>query len=128
MIKEGTGPKPTINDVVTVNYRGTLIDGKEFDSSYKRNEPAAFPVRGVIKGWTEVLQLVPVGSKFELYLPPDLAYGEHGAPPDIGPNSTLVFEVDLLSIKPNDKPQGNPAAPAGADHPAGAEQHSEHQH
>lgn len=106
IIKQGTGPKPTLNDVVSCNYRGTLIDGTEFDSSYKRGEPATFPVRGVIKGWTEALQLMPVGSKFELVLPPDLAYGEHGAGNDIGPNETLVFEVELMSIKPaEEKPQ-----------------------
>ncbi len=107
IIKQGTGPKPTLNDVVTCNYKGTLIDGKEFDSSYKRGEPATFPVKGVIKGWTEALQLMPVGSKFELFLPPDLAYGERGAGQDIGPNETLIFEVELISIKPADeKPQG----------------------
>ena len=100
VVKAGTGPKPTLNDTVVCNYRGTLIDGKEFDSSYKRNEPAKFPVGGVIKGWTEALQLMPVGSKWELYLPADLAYGERGAGADIGPNSTLVFEVELLSIEP----------------------------
>ena len=105
IITQGTGAKPTIDDVVTVNYKGTLINGKEFDSSYKRGEPATFPVRGVIKGWTEALQLVPVGTKFELWLPPDLAYGEHGAGEDIGPNETLVFEVELMSIKPQEKPQ-----------------------
>ncbi len=110
VIKEGTGPKPTIADTVTCNYKGTLIDGKEFDSSYKRGEPATFPVRGVIKGWTEALQLMPVGSKYELYLPPDLAYGEHGAGADIGPNETLVFEVELMSIKPAD--QSQPKAPS----------------
>ena len=105
IITQGTGAKPTIDDVVTVNYKGTLINGKEFDSSYKRGEPATFPVRGVIKGWTEALQLVPVGTKFELWLPPDLAYGEHGAGEDIGPNETLVFEVELMSIKPQEKSQ-----------------------
>ncbi len=112
MLKEGTGPKPTIDDVVTCNYKGTTIDGKEFDSSYKRGEPATFPVKGVIKGWTEALQLMPVGSKFELWLPPDLAYGEHGAGADIGPNETLVFEVELLSIKPPEQtPPPQPATP-----------------
>lgn len=105
IITQGTGPKPTIDDVVTVNYKGSLINGKEFDSSYKRGEPATFPVRGVIKGWTEALQLVPVGTKFELWLPPDLAYGEHGAGQDIGPNETLVFEVELLSVKPQEQPK-----------------------
>jgi FKBP-type peptidyl-prolyl cis-trans isomerase len=106
IIKEGTGPKPTATDTVTVNYRGTLIDGKEFDSSYKRGEPATFPVGGVIKGWTEALQLMPVGSKWELYIPSDLAYGARGAGADIGPNSTLIFEVELLSIKGNEEPKG----------------------
>ncbi len=98
ILKEGTGPKPTGNDTVTVNYRGTLIDGKEFDSSYKRGQPASFPVGGVIRGWTEALQLMPVGSKWELYIPPDLAYGDRGSGPDIGPGETLIFEVELLSI------------------------------
>ena len=98
VVKEGTGPKPTANDTVTVNYKGTLINGKEFDSSYKRGQPATFPVGGVIKGWTEALQLMPVGSKWELYIPPDLAYGDRGAGPDIGAGETLVFEVELLSI------------------------------
>jgi FKBP-type peptidyl-prolyl cis-trans isomerase len=81
-----------------VNYRGTLIDGKEFDSSYKRGEPATFPVGGVIKGWTEALQMMPVGSKWELYIPADLAYGDRGAGADIPPGATLIFEVELLSI------------------------------
>ena len=114
IIKEGTGPKPTINDVVTCNYKGTLLDGKEFDSSYKRGEPATFPVKGVIKGWTEALQLMPVGSKFQLWLPPDLAYGEHGAGADIGPNETLAFEVELISVKPPEQkapPEAQPAQP-----------------
>jgi FKBP-type peptidyl-prolyl cis-trans isomerase FklB len=108
IITQGTGAKPTIDDVVTVNYKGTLINGKEFDSSYKRGEPATFPVRGVIKGWTEALQLVPVGTKFQLWLPPDLAYGEHGAGQDIGPNETLIFEVELMSVKPAEKPKNPP--------------------
>jgi FKBP-type peptidyl-prolyl cis-trans isomerase FklB len=95
---EGTGPKPTANDTVTVNYRGTLINGKEFDSSYKRGQPATFPVGGVIKGWTEALQLMPVGSKWQLFIPSDLAYGDRGAGGDIGPGETLIFEVELLSI------------------------------
>lgn len=98
VLKEGTGPKPTASDTVTVNYRGTLINGKEFDSSYKRGQPASFPVGGVIKGWTEALQLMPVGSKWELYIPPDLAYGDNPPDPSIGPGDTLVFEVELLSI------------------------------
>lgn len=98
ILKEGTGPKPTASDAVTVNYRGTLIDGKEFDSSYKRGQPATFPVGGVIKGWTEALQLMPVGSKWELFIPSDLAYGDRGAGADIGPGDTLIFEVELISI------------------------------
>jgi FKBP-type peptidyl-prolyl cis-trans isomerase len=97
--KEGTGPKPTASDSVACNYRGTLIDGKEFDSSYKRGQPATFPVSGVIKGWTEALQLMPVGSKWQLFIPSDLAYGDRGAGADIGPGATLVFEVELLSIQ-----------------------------
>jgi FKBP-type peptidyl-prolyl cis-trans isomerase FklB len=98
VLKEGTGPKPTVDDTVTVNYRGTLIDGKEFDSSYKRGQPTTFPVGGVIKGWTEALQLMPVGSTWELFIPPDLAYGDRGAGAAIAPGSTLIFEVELLSI------------------------------
>ncbi len=95
---EGTGPKPTANDTVTCNYRGTLLNGKEFDSSYKRGEPTSFPVNGVIKGWTEALQLMPVGSKWQLFIPADMAYGDRGAGGDIGPGETLIFEVELLSI------------------------------
>lgn len=98
VLKEGTGPKPAATDTVTVNYRGTLIDGKEFDSSYKRGQPASFPLNGVIKGWTEALQLMPVGSKWELFIPPDLAYGDHSPDPSIAPGSTLIFDVELLSI------------------------------
>jgi len=99
VITAGTGPKPTAADTVVCDYRGTLINGKEFDSSYKRGQPASFPVGGVIKGWTEALQMMSVGSKWELFIPPDLAYGARGAGPDIGPNSTLIFEVELHSIK-----------------------------
>jgi|SRR5437868_6441232 FKBP-type peptidyl-prolyl cis-trans isomerase FklB len=98
ILKEGTGPKPTVNDTVTVNYRGTLVNGKEFDSSYKSGKPVSFPVNGVIKGWTEALQLMPVGSKWELYIPADLAYGDNPPDPSIGPGNTLIFEVELLSI------------------------------
>jgi len=100
VLSEGTGPKPSPSDTVSVNYRGTLINGTEFDSSYKRGQPATFPVSGVIKGWTEALQQMPVGSKWQLFIPADLAYGERGAGADIGPNSTLIFEVELLSIQP----------------------------
>lgn len=99
IIKQGHGPKPTGFDTVAVHYKGTLIDGSEFDSSYKRGEPATFPVSGVIPGWTEALKLMPVGSTWMLYIPSALAYGEAGAPPSIGPNETLIFEVKLLEIK-----------------------------
>ena len=91
------------------NYRGTLINGTEFDSSYKRGEPTTFPVNGVIKGWTEALQLMPVGSKWQLVVPPDLAYGARGAGEAIGPDQTLIFEVELMSIKPKDQPAASPA-------------------
>lgn len=100
ILQAGTGPKPTAADTVVCNYKGTLIDGKEFDSSYKRGQPATFPVGGVIKGWTEALQLMPVGSKWQLFIPPDLAYGDRQAGADITPGSTLVFEVELMSIQP----------------------------
>ena len=103
ILKQGTGPKPTANDTVVCNYKGTLINGTEFDSSYKRGQPATFPVSGVIKGWTEALQLMPVGSKWQLFIPSDLAYGDRGAGPDIGPDSTLIFEVELMSIEDKSK-------------------------
>ena len=100
VITEGKGKMPKATDTVTVNYKGTLIDGTEFDSSYKRNEPATFPVNGVIKGWTEALQLMKEGSKWELFIPADLAYGERGTMGGpIGPNAVLIFEVELLKIK-----------------------------
>lgn len=99
ILTPGTGPKPTASDSVVCNYRGTLINGTEFDSSYKRGEPATFPVSGVIKGWTEALQLMPVGSKWQLFVPSDLAYGERSPAPEIGPDSTLIFEVELISIQ-----------------------------
>ena len=99
ILTQGTGPKPTATDSVVCNYRGTLINGTEFDSSYKRGEPATFPVSGVIKGWTEALQLMSVGSKWQLFVPSDLAYGERSPGPEIGPDSTLIFEVELLSIQ-----------------------------
>jgi FKBP-type peptidyl-prolyl cis-trans isomerase len=99
ILNAGTGPKPSSTDSVSCNYRGTLINGTEFDSSYKRGQPATFPLNAVIKGWTEALQLMPVGSKWELFIPPDLAYGGRGASPDVGPNATLIFDVELLSIQ-----------------------------
>ncbi|HEY4051066.1 MAG TPA: FKBP-type peptidyl-prolyl cis-trans isomerase [Acidobacteriaceae bacterium] len=112
ILQPGTGPKPTASDMVVCNYRGTLLNGKEFDSSYKHGEPVTIPVGRVIKGWTEALQLMPVGSKWQLYIPADLAYGERGAGGDIGPNATLVFDVELLSIKaPEPQPAASPAAP-----------------
>src|SRR5216684_261984 len=115
ILKAGTGPKPTSTDSVVCNYRGTLINGTEFDSSYKRGQPATFPVSGVIKGWTEALQLMPAGSKWQLFVPSDLAYGQRGAGGGIAPNSTLVFEVELVSIKSNDAAQpGVKAQPPAA--------------
>ena len=116
ILTAGTGPKPTPNDKVTCNYRGTLINGKEFDSSYKRGEPTSFPVGGVIKGWTEALQMMPVGSKWQLFIPPDMAYGDRGAGSDIGPGETLIFEVELLSIGDQKTPAGDQKNPA-ADQP-----------
>lgn len=108
VVKEGTGPKPAKTDTVTVNYVGTKIDGTEFDSSIKRGQPAKFPLANVIPGWTEGLQLMPVGSEYKFYIPAKLAYGEHG-PPQIGPDATLIFDVTLISI---DKPEAAaPAAP-----------------
>jgi FKBP-type peptidyl-prolyl cis-trans isomerase FklB len=106
VLTEGNGPKPAATDTVSVNYRGTLINGKEFDSSYKRGQPASFPVNGVIKGWTEALQLMPVGSKYQLFIPADLAYGDRGAGADIAPGETLIFEVELLSIGEQKKEPG----------------------
>jgi len=99
ILKAGTGKKPTAADTVECHYRGTLLDGTEFDSSYSRGKPATFPVRGVIAGWTEALQLMPVGSKWQLFVPANLAYGPERQGPQIGPNSTLVFEVELLGVK-----------------------------
>jgi FKBP-type peptidyl-prolyl cis-trans isomerase FklB len=98
-ITPGTGKSPKAADSVTTHYKGTLIDGTEFDSSYKRGQPATFPVSGVIPGWTEALQLMKEGAKWQLFVPPDLAYGERGAGQVIGPNATLIFEVELLTVK-----------------------------
>ena len=114
ILTEGTGPKPTSTDIVVCNYKGTLLDNTEFDSSYKRG-PATFPVSQVIKGWTEALQLMPVGSKWQLFIPSELAYGMPGRPNGgIGPDATLVFEVELISIQPKAEvkppnPTPNPA-------------------
>ena len=116
VIKEGTGPQPKETDTVETHYRGTLLNGTEFDSSYARNEPATFPVNRVIKGWPEALQMMKVGSKYQLFIPASLAYGERGAGQDIGPNETLQFEVELLGIKSAE--QG--AAPGGASPAAAA--------
>jgi FKBP-type peptidyl-prolyl cis-trans isomerase len=99
VLTAGTGPTPKADDVVVCNYRGTLIDGTEFDSSYKRGAPSSFPVNGVIKGWTEALQRMPVGSKWRLYVPAALGYGDKGAGQQIGPNAVLIFDVELLSIQ-----------------------------
>jgi len=100
VITEGKGPKPVATDTVTTNYKGTFLDGKQFDSSYDRGEPAQFQVNGVIPAWTEALQLMPVGSKWQLFVPPKLAYGENGFQNVIPPNSALLFEVELISIQP----------------------------
>ena len=97
IIKKGDGKKPSPTDTVKVHYRGTLVDGKEFDSSYKRNQPMTFPVNGVIRGWQEILPMMPVGSKWNVVVPPELAYGPRGSGA-IGPNATLVFDIELLSI------------------------------
>lgn len=98
VITPGNGPSPTPSDVVKVHYRGTLVSGKEFDSSYKRGQPATFPVSGVIDGWSQALPLMQTGAKWKLFIPPHLAYGSRGAGPDIGPNATLIFEVELLEV------------------------------
>ncbi len=109
IVQEGTGPAPKPTDVVKVHYRGTLLNGTEFDSSYKRNEPIEFPLNRVIPGWTEGLQLMKVGGKARLFVPPDLAYGENPPGSVIGPNSVLIFDVELLGVTPSAA-----AAPAGA--------------
>src|SRR5213594_1229467 len=110
VIKEGTGAKPKATETVSVNYRGTLIDGTEFDSSYKRGQPATFPLNGVIKGWTEGLQLMKKGGKSQFFVPSNLAYGERSVSPEIGPNAALIFEVELLDAKPPPTP-GAPGSP-----------------
>ena len=103
ILTQGAGPKPTATDTVVCNYKGTLLDNTEFDSSYSRNQPLTIPVGGVIKGWTEALQLMPVGSKWQLFIPSDLAYGPQAKGP-IGANSTLIFEVELVSIQEKKEP------------------------
>jgi FKBP-type peptidyl-prolyl cis-trans isomerase FklB len=110
ILKEGKGEKPKATDTVSTNYRGTLVDGTEFDSSYKGGEPASFPVNAVIPGWTEALQLMPVGSKWQLYIPSNLAYGDGGQGP-IPPNSTLIFDVELLNIEKPEKAESKDTAP-----------------
>ncbi|HXY26639.1 MAG TPA: FKBP-type peptidyl-prolyl cis-trans isomerase [Candidatus Acidoferrum sp.] len=128
ILQDASGPKPTANDTVVVNYRGTLLNGTEFDSSYKRNQPATFGVGQVIKGWTEALQLMPVGSKWQIFIPSNLAYGPRGPAP-IGPNATLVFDVELVAIQPKTPPVPPPtpapppapgAAPAAPNTPPGS--------
>ena len=99
VLKEGTGKSPSASDTVTTHYHGTLIDGTTFDSSYERGQPATFPVNGVIAGWTEALQMMKEGAKWRLFIPSNLAYGAQGAGDVIGPNSTLIFDVELLSVK-----------------------------
>jgi len=112
VLQEGTGPVPKPTDQVTVNYKGTLLDGKVFDSSYERNQPATFTVGQVIPGWVEALQLMKVGSKFKLFIPPALAYGENGAGQEIGPNSLLIFEVELLKAEAQPAPAPEVTPPA----------------
>jgi FKBP-type peptidyl-prolyl cis-trans isomerase FklB len=116
ILKAGDGKKPTGDDTVVCNYRGTFLDGTEFDSSEKNGGPATFPVQGVIKGWTEALQLMPVGSKWQLYVPAELAYGESGTGNVIPPNATLIFDVELLSIK-DDKAKDDKTTGATTEHP-----------
>jgi FKBP-type peptidyl-prolyl cis-trans isomerase FklB len=116
VVKEGAGASPKETDMVITNYKGTTLDGTEFDSSYKRNEPATFPVNRVIKGWTEALLLMKPGAKYELYIPASLAYGERAVGKDIGPNSTLIFEVELVNIKPPDATP-TPPPPGAANKP-----------
>lgn len=105
VVKSGSGPSPKATDQVKTHYRGRLVDKTEFDSSYERGQPAVFPVNGVIAGWTEALQKMKVGDKWQLVIPPELAYGENGSPPVIGPNAVLIFDIELLEIMPPQTPQ-----------------------
>lgn len=118
VMKEGTGASPKETDTVITNYKGTTLEGTEFDSSYKRNEPATFPVNRVIKGWTEGLQLMKPGAKYQFFIPAALAYGERAVGQDIGPNSTLIFEVELVSIKPPDPTPAPPVPGASGNMPS----------
>lgn len=117
VLKEGTGESPKETDMVITNYKGTTLDGTEFDSSYKRGEPATFPVNRVIKGWTEALLMMKPGAKYQLFIPSNLAYGERAVGKDIGPNSTLLFDVELIGIKPPD-PTPTPPPPGSANKPS----------
>ena len=122
VLKQGDGPKPAASDTVECRYRGTLVDGTEFDNSEKHGGTATFPVSGVIKGWTEILQLMPVGSKYQVFVPSDLAYGPQARSAEIGPNSTLIFDIELVSIKP--KPEATaPEKPATPGEPTKPVQH-----
>ncbi|MDR3763853.1 MAG: FKBP-type peptidyl-prolyl cis-trans isomerase [Acidobacteriota bacterium] len=122
VVTQGTGVIPGPTDIVECNYRGTLINGKEFDSSYKHGQPIEFPVNRVIKGWTEVLQKMPAGSKYQVFIPASLAYGPRGSGPDIGPNEALIFDIELISVKKADAPTPaeapKPAEPAKPSAPA----------
>ena len=118
VLVEGKGPKPDSSSTVSVHYVGTLVDGTEFDNSIKRGQPVQFPVTNVIKGWTEALEMMPVGSKWKLFIPPELGYGAHGAGRQIGPNAALIFEVELLDIVKADK-AGEKVGKASADPHAG---------
>jgi FKBP-type peptidyl-prolyl cis-trans isomerase FklB len=118
VLTPGNGPTPKETDKVTVHYKGTLLDGTVFDSSYDRGEPATFQVNQVIPGWVEALQLMKVGSKAKLFIPPALAYGESGAGQEIGPNSMLVFEVELIKAEAGGAPEGQPGQPAAEGEPS----------
>lgn len=122
VLEAGTGAQPTAEDTVKVHYRGTLLDGTEFDSSYSRGEPVTLPVNGVIPGWQEALQMMKEGAKWKIFVPSNLAYGEQGAGDVIGPNQTLVFDIELLAVEPKDKAE---AAPGSAQDEAAPEQQAD---